>query len=76
MSLESHLRESMLKTALFHLLKNQRKSPDRAARNIQEMLLRFNPSGEAGAFQYDTLLQVINSCSEEDCISWIMNHLS
>lgn len=76
MSLETHLRESMLKTALFHLLKNKKKSPDRAARNIQEMLLRFNPSGKAGAYQYDNLLRIITSCSKEDCISWIMNHLS
>ena len=76
MSLESHLRESMLKTALLHLLKNQKKSPDRAARNIQEMLLHFNPSGRAGAYQYDDLLNVITSCPKEDCINWIMNHLS
>lgn len=76
MSLENHLRESMLKTALLHLLKNQKKSPDRAARNIQETLQRFNPRGQAAAYRYEELLEIIKSYSKEDCINWIMSHLS
>lgn len=76
MSLESHLRESILRTALIHLLKNQKKSPARTARNIREMLLRFNPSGQADAYQYEDLLKAVNSCSKEDCMNWIMSHLS
>lgn len=76
MSLERRLRESMLRTALLHLLKNQKKCPERTARNILEMLLRFNPSGQADSYHYKNLIKVIGSCSREDCINWIMNHLS
>lgn len=75
MSVENHLKESILRTALFHLLKNQKKSPDRAARNILEVLLHYNPSGQAAAFQYEELRKVIASCPKEECVNWIMNHI-
>lgn len=76
MSLERHLRESMLRTTLLHLLKDQKRCPERTARNILEMLLRFNPSGQADSYQYENLLKAIGSRSKEDCVNWIMDHLS
>lgn len=75
MSVESHLRESMLKTALIHLLRNQQKSPDRTARNIQEVLERFSQAGKNPMFDYEELLQVIKSVSREDCVDWIMKRI-
>lgn len=78
MSVESHLRESMLKTALNHLLRNQQKSPDRTARNIQEVLARFSQADKNMLLDYEELLQIIKSFSREDCVDWIMKqiHLS
>lgn len=76
MSVENHLRESILRTALFHLLKNQKKSPDRAARNIQEVLIHYNPSGQASAYHYQELLEAVRSYPREECVNWIMSHLS
>ena len=38
-TLHQHIRESVLKTALLHQLKNGQKAPERTARNLIEMLL-------------------------------------
>lgn len=74
-SLQEHIRESVLKTALFHMLKNGHKSPERTARNIEELLLKFN-HGSGEIFHASELLTLIKSQSPEECLNTIMNRLS
>lgn len=75
-TMQEHLRESVFKTALFHLLKNCKKSPERTARNIEELLLKFKPANTGDSFTYSELLNLIKNFSQEDCISYIMNKIS
>lgn len=74
-TLHNHIRESVLKTALLHQLKNGQKSPERAARNMEELLLRFQP-GSMEQFHYTDLLSMIKSCTLEECLNLIMKKLS
>ena len=75
-TMQEHLRESMFKTALFHFLKNSKKSPERTARNIEELLNKFHPSPCECRIKYDELLQLIRTSSMEECISYIMDKVS
>ena len=72
-NMQEHLRESVFKTALFHFLRNSKKSP---ARNIEELLNKFNTSPCECRMKYDELLQLIKTSSMEDCISYIMDKIS
>ena len=76
MSLESHLRESVLRTALLHLMKNQNKSPERTARNIAELLSLMPNPPQKGCPQYEELLRAVQSYPGEEFLSWIMKRLS
>ncbi len=73
-TLRNHIRKSVLRTALLHQLKNGVNSPERAARNIEE-LLQFH-SCSMGKFQYTDLLAMIKSCTLEECLNIIMKKLS
>ena len=75
-TMQEHLRESVFKTALFHLLKNSKKSPERTARNIEELLLKFNPASGEWQLDYGELLQLIQTSSREECINYIMSKIS
>lgn len=75
-TMQEHLRESVLKTALLHLLRNSQKSPDRAARNIQELLLKFKPDAAAEYFNPEELLSLLKTCSREECLARIMDKLT
>ena len=75
MSVENHLRLAMLETALRHLLKNRKKSPERTARNMEELLQRFEQHHPAmqGMFpDYQELLSIILSSPDEECIGQIL----
>ena len=75
MSVENQLRLAMLKTALRHLLKNREKSPERTARNIEELLQRFEQLHPAvqGLFpDYQELLAILRSTPGEECIGQIL----
>lgn len=74
-TIHKHIRESVLKTALLHQLRNGQKSPERAARNIEELLLKFSPCSME-LFHYTDLLALIKSCSREECLDIIMRKLS
>ena len=76
MSVESHLRESMLRTALLHLLKHQNNSPERVARNIQELLKRFDAGRSDSPCSYEELLDIIRHSSREECLDWVMHRIS
>lgn len=76
MSVESHLRESMLKTALLHLLKHQKNSPDRTARNIQELLNRFPTDRFAASWSYEELLEIVKNGTRDECLDWVMRRIS
>ena len=52
-TMQEHLRESVFKTALFHFLKNSKKSPERTARNIEELLNKFSTSPCECRMKYD-----------------------
>ncbi len=73
--IHKHIRESVLKTALFHQLKNGKKSPERTARNLEELLQKFNPISTE-LFSYSDLISLIKDCSWEECLDIIMNKLS
>lgn len=76
MSVESHLRASMLKTALLHLLKHHKSSPERTARNIQELLSRFNTDRSGSPLSYEDLLGIVKRSTPEECLDWVMNRIS
>lgn len=78
MSVENNLRLSMLKTALFHLLRNHKKSPERTARNIEELLqiyAQFHPNPEAVLPGHRELLELLQTHSREECIDVILHRL-
>lgn len=75
LNMHQHIRESVLKTALVHLLKNGGKSPERTARNIQELLLKFNPDTET-VLSYLNLLSLVKSKPWEECLEIILKKLS
>lgn len=75
-SMQEHLKESVFKTALIHFLRNSKKSPERTARNIEELLVKFSPQETGRRLEYDELLQLIKTASLDDCIRFIMNRLS
>ena len=75
-SMQEHLKESVFKTALIHFLRNSKKSPERTARNIEELLVKFSPQETRKRPDYDELLRLIKTSSLEECISCIMNKLS
>ncbi len=74
-TLHNHIRESVLKTALLHLLKNGQKAPERTARNLCELLQKFSPA-TSDLFTYDELLIMIKSCSRDDCLNLIIQKLA
>lgn len=74
-TVHKHIRESVLKTALFHQLRNGRKSPERTARNIEELLQKFSP-GSMELFHDAELPVLIKSCTTEECLDIIMKKLS
>jgi len=74
-TLHQHIRESVLKTALLHQLRNGQKAPERTARNLIEMLLKFSPISKE-LFTFNELLFMIKSCSREECLNLIMQKLS
>ncbi len=74
-AIQQHLKESVLKTALYHLLRNREKSPERTARNMEELLHRFQPAAGNGLFTYENLLLLINNYSMEDCLNMIIDQL-
>ncbi|MDR0923389.1 MAG: hypothetical protein LBT06_14000 [Hungatella sp.] len=74
-TIHQHIRESVLKTALFHQLKNGQKSPERTARNLEELLDKFSPIS-AELFSYSDLVALIKNCSREECLDIIMHKLS
>lgn len=76
MSVESHLRESMLRTALLHLLKHQNNSPERVARNIQELIKRFDTGHSRPSCPYAELLDIIRHGTREECLDWVMHRIS
>jgi hypothetical protein len=73
--IRKRIRESALKTALLHQLRNGRKSPERTARNLKELLEKFSPIS-ADLFSYSDLVLLIKSCSWEECLDIIMHKLS
>lgn len=78
MSVENNLRLSMLKTALFHLLRNYKKSPDRTARNIEELLqiyMQFHPNVQANLPDHNALLVLLETYSREKCLELILHYL-
>lgn len=78
MSVENNLRLSMLKTALLHLLKNCKKSPERTARNIEEMLqiyAQFHPNTVSDLPGHKELLELLQTHSREECIDIILHCL-
>lgn len=75
LTLHQHIRESVLKTALMRLLKNGRKSPERTARNILELLVKFNPAA-ADLFDYSGLSSLIKTTAWEECLDVILKKLS
>ncbi|MBT9778663.1 hypothetical protein GPL15_19435 [Clostridium sp. MCC353] len=78
MSVENNLRLSMLKTALFHLLRNHKKSPERTARNIEEMLqiyVQFHPDPGTKLPGHNELLALLQTHSREECIDIILHRL-
>ncbi|HBD00872.1 MULTISPECIES: hypothetical protein [Clostridia] len=74
-TIHKHIRESVLKTALLHQLRNGQKSPERTARNLEELLEKFNPLS-AELFSYSDLVVLIKSCTMEECLDIIMHKLS
>lgn len=74
-TLHKHIRESVLKTALFHQLKNGQKAPERTARNLRELLLKFSPASSE-LFTYEELLIMIKNCSRDDCLNLIIQKLA
>ncbi|MDF2886388.1 MAG: hypothetical protein K0R23_773 [Lacrimispora sp.] len=74
-TLHKHIRESVLKTALLHQLKNGQKAPERTARNLRELLQKFNPASSE-LFTYDELLIMIKSYSRDDCLNLIIQKLA
>lgn len=72
-AIHKHIRESLLKTALIHQLKNGQKSPERTARNILELLLKFTP---VELFNYNDLLSLIKNSSREECLDIIMRKIT
>lgn len=74
-AIHKHIRESVLKTALLHQLRNGQKSPERTARNLEELLQKFSPIS-AELFSYSDLVALIKSCSWEECLDIIMHKLS
>lgn len=75
MSIHNHIRETVLKTALLHQLKNGQNSPERAARNVKELLQKFNPASPQ-LISYGDLLLLIKTCSKEECLDMIMQKLN
>lgn len=79
MSVENNLRLSMLKTALFHQLKNHKKSPERTARNIEEILQLFakvDPDKQDGLPGHKELLDLLQTHSREDCLDLILHYFA
>ncbi len=74
-TIHKHIRESVLKTALLHQLRNGQKSPERTARNLEELLEKFSPI-TAELFSYSDLVALIKSCTREECLDIIMRKLS
>ncbi|MBE5991733.1 MAG: hypothetical protein E7247_04970 [Paenibacillaceae bacterium] len=74
-TLHNHIRESVLKTALFHQLKNGQKAPERTARNLRELLQKFSPASSE-LFTYEELLIMIKNCSRDDCLNKIIQKLA
>lgn len=72
MSLETHIRESVLKTALVHILKNQSKSPERICRNIRELLSSIYPEMKKIPFEDDRLLNAMKDMTLEELIHWLL----
>jgi hypothetical protein len=70
--IHKRIRESVLKTALIHQLRNGKKSPERTTRNILELLLKFSPNK---LFHYDELLTLIKKSSPEECLEVIMQKI-
>lgn len=75
LTIHQHIRESVLKTALMRLLKNGQKSPERTARNIIELLVKFNPAS-ADLFEYSSLSSLIKTTAWEECLDMILKKLS
>ena len=75
MTIHKHIRESVLKTALLHQLKNGQKAPERTARNLIELLMKYNPAASE-LYTYDDLLSMIKRSSTEECLEFIMQKLS
>lgn len=73
--IHKHIRESVLKTALLHQLRNGQKSPERTARNLEELMQKFNPM-TAELVSYSDLVSLIKNCSLEECLDIIMHKLS
>ena len=74
-TIHKHIRESVLKTALLHQLRNGQTSPERTARNLEELLEKFSPIA-AELFSYSDLVALIKSCTREECLDIIMHKLS
>lgn len=78
MSVEDNLRLSMLKTALFHLLRNHKKSPERTARNIEELLqiyAQFHPDRKSNLPGHKELLDLLETHAREDCLDLLLHYL-
>lgn len=74
-AIRKHIRESVLKTALLHQLKNGQRSPERTARNMEELLIKYSPAA-AGLIHYTDLLALVKSSSPDECLDKIMRKLS
>lgn len=75
MSLEKHIRETILKTALLHMLKNQSKSPERICRNIRELLSSIYPEAQEIRIEDDRLLHAIKALPIDQLINWLLTHI-
>lgn len=75
LTIHQHIRKSVLKTALMRMLKNGQKSPERTARNVLELLVKFNPAS-ADLFDYSSLSSLIKTTSREECLDIILKKLS
>lgn len=76
MSVEDHLKESVLRTALQRLfLRDWKKSPRRAVRNIRELLVRLCAKDADSLPTESELSQALKDRHPDEFINWVIHRL-
>lgn len=76
MSYEGRLRQSVLKTALAHQLKNMEKAPQRTVRNMREILEKFTGTVPGPAFTEEVLLKLVQEKPSQEVLDYILRNLA